>query len=59
MLRGQAGYAMVLVRVPLKHKRQRLMLPLQAHNASSFDFLVLSGPGKFSNTVVEILLKNT
>lgn len=58
MLRGQAGNAMVLVRVPLKHKGQKPLLQPQAHDASSFDLLMLSGPGNFSNIVVEILLKH-
>lgn len=59
MLRGQAGYAVVLVRVPLKHKGKETALFLQPHNASSFDFLMLSGLFcNFSNIMVEILPKN-
>lgn len=49
---------MVLVRVPLKHKGKKLILFLQPHSASSFDFFVLSEPGNFSNITVEIP-KNT
>lgn len=59
VLRGQAGYAMVLVRVPLKGKEQtRVSLP-QPHNAPSFDFLTLAAPDNFSNIVIEILFKST
>lgn len=50
---------MVLVRVPLKHKGKKPALFLQPHNASVFDFFMLSGPDNFSNIMVEILPKNT
>jgi len=49
---------MVLVRVPLKHKGKKLILFLQPHSASGFDFFVLSEPGNFSNITIEIP-KNT
>lgn len=49
---------MVLVRVPLKHKGKNLILFLQPHSASGFDFFVLSEPGNFSNITIEIP-KNT
>lgn len=58
VLRGQAGYAVVLVRVPLEQKKETRFTPA-AKRCMSLALLCSQDPVTFSNLIVEILPKNT